>query len=56
ADRQAGGHVLNFTLEEGTLELAVCSRIDLRLPTDASALKGIDFSRDRTKELDKVEK
>lgn len=56
ADRQAGGHVLNFTLEEGTLELAVCSRIDLRLPTDAGALKGIDFSRDRTKELEKVEK
>lgn len=56
ADRQAGGHVLDFILEEGTLEMAVCSRIDLRLPTDAGALQGIDFSRDRTKELDKAEK
>jgi acetolactate decarboxylase len=55
-NRQAGGHVLDFTVDEGTLELAVCSRIDLRLPTDAGALKGIDFSRDRTEELDKSEK
>jgi acetolactate decarboxylase len=55
-DRQAGGHVLDFTLDEGTLELAVCSRIDLQLPTDPAALKGIDFSRDRTKDLDKAEK
>jgi acetolactate decarboxylase len=55
-NRQAGGHVLDFTLDEGTLELAVCSRIDLRLPTDAGALKDIDFSRDRTEELDKAEK
>src|SRR5690242_6762106 len=47
-NRQAGGHVLDFVLDEATLELAVCSRIDLRLPTDAAALKGIDFSRDRT--------
>jgi acetolactate decarboxylase len=55
-NRQAGGHVLDFTLDEGTLELTMCSRIDLRLPTDAGALKGIDFSRDRTMELDKAEK
>jgi acetolactate decarboxylase len=55
-NRQAGGHVLDFTLDDGTLELAVCSRIDLRLPTDAGALKDIDFSRDRTEELDKAEK
>ena len=56
ADRQAGGHVLEFMLDEGTLELAVCSRIDLWLPTDGATLKGIDFSRDRRMELDKAEK
>ena len=56
ADRQAGGHVLDFILDEGALELAVCSRLDLWLPTDTDALRGIDFSRDRAKELDKVEK
>jgi len=55
-NRQAGGHVLDFTLDEGTLELAVSSRIDLWLPTEAGALKDIDFSRDRTKELAKSEK
>ena len=53
-NHQAGGHVLDFTLDEGSLELAVCSRIDLRLP--ANALQEIDFSRDRTKELYKAEK
>ena len=48
--------MLDFTLDEGTLELAVCSRIDLRVPTDVGALRNIDFSRDRTEELDKAEK
>ena len=55
-NRQAGGHVLDFTMEEGTLEMAVCPRIDLHLPTDAGALKGIDFSRDRSGELNKAER
>jgi acetolactate decarboxylase len=55
ADRQAGGHVLDFTLESGTVEFALCSRIDLLLP-DSGALQGIDFSRDRSEELNKVEK
>ena len=56
ADRKAGGHVLDFMLEGGVLELAICSRINLLLPTDATALKDIDFSRDRAHELEKVEK
>jgi acetolactate decarboxylase len=53
--RTAGGHVLDFALDDGKLEFAICSRIDLRLP-DANVLKGIDFSRDRKAELDKAEK
>jgi acetolactate decarboxylase len=56
ADRKAGGHVVEFTLEGGRLEVAMCSRIDLLLPADANALKDIDFSRDRAQELEKVEK
>ncbi len=56
ADRQGGGHVLDFTLDGGRLELAVCPQLDLLLPKDVSALKDIDFSRDRSKELEKVEK
>ena len=55
ADRQAGGHVLDFTLDGGTVEFALCSRIDLLLPNDG-VLQGIDFSRDRSEELNKVEK
>jgi len=55
ADRSAGGHVLDFALDSGTVEVAVCSRVNILLPTDAGALKDIDFSRDRTEELKKVE-
>lgn len=56
ADRRTGGHVLDFTMDGGTLELVVCPQLDLLLPKDATALKDIDFSRDRSKELEKVEK
>ena len=56
ADRLAGGHVLDFVLERGTLEVATYSRMEMLLPRDAAALQGIDFSRDRSQDLEKVEK
>jgi acetolactate decarboxylase len=55
-DRKAGGHVLDFNLDGGTVDIAVCSRIDLRLPENSTSLKGIDLSRDRSQELEKAEK
>ncbi len=55
-DRQAGGHVLAFTTEGGTLEIATSSRMEILLPKNPEMLGGIDFSRDRSKELEKVEK
>ncbi len=56
SDRQAGGHVLGFTTQSGTLEIATSSRVVLLLPKNPEQLGGIDFSRDRSKELEKVEK
>jgi acetolactate decarboxylase len=55
ADHQAGGHVLDFTLDQGTIELAPCYQLQLLLPKDQSAFGQIDFSRDRSKELKQVE-
>jgi acetolactate decarboxylase len=55
ADHEAGGHALDFTLDEGTIELAPCYQLQLLLPKDQSAFGQIDFSRDRSKELEQVE-
>ncbi|MDB6131061.1 MAG: Acetolactate decarboxylase [Verrucomicrobiales bacterium] len=55
-DRKAGGHVLSFTMETGRLEIATSTRVELLLPKNASQLKDIDFSKDRSKEVEKVEK
>ena len=56
ANHQVGGHVLDFTLDQGTIELALCSQFQLLLPEDQSAFSRIDFSRDRSHELEKAEK
>jgi acetolactate decarboxylase len=56
ANHQAGGHVLDFTLDQGTIELAPCYHFQLLLPEDQSAFGRIDFSRDRSQELEKAEK
>ncbi|MBI5381517.1 MAG: acetolactate decarboxylase [Opitutae bacterium] len=55
-DRQFGGHVLALTLESGTLEVAGSTRLQVLLPTSPGALAGLDLKRDRTHELEKVEK
>ncbi len=55
-DHAAGGHILDFTMERGTVELDVCHRLLLILPSDASSFAGLDLSRDRSKELEKAEK
>jgi acetolactate decarboxylase len=56
ANHQAGGHVLDFILDQGTIELAPCYHFQLLLPEDQSAFGKIDFSRDRSQELEKAEK
>ena len=50
-----GGHVLDFELVSGECKIDKCSEFLLILPKD-DALKNIDLSKDKTEELQKVEK
>jgi acetolactate decarboxylase len=50
-----GGHVLDFELETGKCRIDKCSKFLLILPEDDS-LKNIDLSKDKSKDLQKVEK
>jgi acetolactate decarboxylase len=54
-NRQHGGHILDFTTESGTLQLDTCNRFTMVL-TDREAFAGADLSKDRSHELEKVEK
>jgi acetolactate decarboxylase len=56
SDRKAGGHVLGFTLASDKVELAASPRFELLLPANPDSLANIDFSRDRSADLEKVEK
>lgn len=54
ANRTGGGHVLNFTIESGTMEL--CYLLDYRLILpNSSDFYGGDFTVDRSKELEGAE-
>jgi acetolactate decarboxylase len=55
-DRESGGHVLSFSLDSGGVFLSLCQRLLIILPQDPNALRDVDLSRDRSKELEKVEK
>ena len=50
AEREHGGHVLNFALKGGTLKACTCGQFDIRLPGAPAALSGLDLSRDRAEE------
>ncbi|MFA6293542.1 MAG: acetolactate decarboxylase, partial [Victivallales bacterium] len=54
-DRKSGGHVLDFQLEEGFLKTDRTANIFLSLP-DSPEFSAMDFSHDREKDLNKVEK
>jgi len=53
-DRSAGGHILDFTVEEALLTLDTCNRLNLILP-EAEHFASLDLTQDRTHELEKVE-
>ena len=55
ADRTSGGHVLDFSIENGTLEMSEIKEFFLMLPSD-KAFYNADLSQDRGKELRAVEK
>ncbi|MBN2702894.1 MAG: acetolactate decarboxylase [Pontiellaceae bacterium] len=55
-DQTQGGHILSFTLKEGTCEVDELNLYGLELPTDAAMFAETDLSQDRSVELEQVEK
>ena len=55
SDRTGGGHITRFTLKEGTMKIGYLSDFQLILPEEGDFFSG-NFSVDRTKELEEVEK
>ena len=55
-DLAAGGHVLDFELRDGTLEMdALHDWLHIYFPTENDAFGAADLTQDRTEELDAVE-
>ncbi len=55
-DKKFGGHVLDFTLTNVKVEIHELNKFEMLLPEGKNAFKDIDLSKDRSKELEKVEK
>lgn len=55
SDKKAGGHLLDFTLQNGELQLDETANFHLALPLSDDFNK-IDLSQDRSQEAEKVEK
>ena len=55
-DKSFGGHVLDFTISDAKVEIQEINKFNMILPEDNSAFSNIDLSKDRSKELEKVEK
>lgn len=54
-DGTAGGHLLDFVLTEGTVQIDRCTRFFMILPEGDGDFSRIDFSRDRSGELREAE-
>lgn len=54
-DLKSGGHILDFVMEEGNTEIDFCSRFLMLLPRNNTMLNQVDFTKDRTEELEQVE-
>jgi len=55
-DRSSGGHVLSFELKEGTYETDIIDHYTMVLPSGSAVFARTNLSRDRSAELQKVEK
>jgi acetolactate decarboxylase len=55
-DHKSGGHVLDFRLQKGTVELDVCHEFFMVLPEGGGSFGQVDLGQDRSKELEKVER
>ena len=54
AERQHGGHVVNFSLRDGELQYCYANDIQIWLP-DAATLAGLNLTRDWSEELKRAE-
>ena len=54
AERRHGGHVVNFSIQEGELRCCNASDFQIRLP-DAATLSGLNLARDWSDELKQAE-
>jgi acetolactate decarboxylase len=54
-DKTKGGHILDFITIGGNLQLDTCNRFYMVLP-DQEQFAGLDLAKDRSAELEKVEK
>ena len=55
-DRTKGGHILSFEVGYGQCELDALNRYALRLPVNSSEFAETDLTKDRSKELQDVER
>jgi acetolactate decarboxylase len=55
SDKKAGGHLLDFNLQNGELQLDETANFHLALPV-SDDFNRIDLSLDRSQEAEKVEK
>ena len=55
-DRKSGGHVLEFVLEEGLVEIDICNRFLMILPEGQSSFSTLDLTLDRSADLREAEK
>lgn len=55
-NRKRGGHLLQLRMDSGTIELSEVHRFEVLLPKSVTDFAAVDLSRDRSEELEKVEK
>ena len=55
AERRRGGHVLNFSVDEGKLSFCHANDLQIRLPDSPDVFAGLDLNRDWSGELKAAE-
>lgn len=55
-DIKRGGHILDFTMQQGKVEIDHATRFTMILPKNSRPFQSLDLTTDRTKELENVEK
>ena len=56
ADRKRGGHILDLVIKQGEVRINTADKFYMILPAGNQSFNDADLKKDRSKELDKVEK